>query len=77
MAIDPVTAVANALGEIAAAIAMAFSGDNRKIMADVKRVKNLKKFKDNAQEAFKESDLCVPRENKKYWKLRDKCDKYD
>lgn len=77
MAVEPITAVAEAVKEIAATIRLLFNGENRKILADVKRVKNMKKAIDSAERALLEADLCVPKENKDYWKQRDKFIKYN
>ena len=77
MAVEPVTAIAEAIKEIAATIKLIFNGENRKILADVNRVADMRKALNEAEEAFSESDLIVPKVNKKYWKPRGRFDKYD
>jgi len=79
MAVDPVTAVANAISEIAAAIKLAFSGENRKLLADVKRVKRMKKSIDIAEDIFFITDaMCLPKEEYEgYWKKRKRFEKFD
>ena len=76
MAIDPVTALATAISEVASTIRMMFNGSNRKLLADVKRVKDMKKKIKCANDCLAEADLCVSTENKKYWKAKEKYDDY-
>ena len=75
--VDPVTAVAEAIKEIAAAIKLAFNGQNRKILSDVKRLKRMQKALNVAEEIFMETDIVMPKENKKYIKLRKEFSKND
>jgi len=74
--VDPVTAIAEAVKEIAAILALAFSGKNRKILQDVKNVKKMKKALDIAEEIFRMTDTLL-KDDKDYKKLRKKFDKND
>ena len=75
--VDPVTAIAEAIKEVAATLQLVFNGENRKTLATIKDVQGRLKALDIAEDIFRITDLVMKDKEVKYWKLRKAFDKKD
>jgi len=77
--VDPATAIAEAVKEVAAVVRLWFNGQNRKLLADVKRVKGMKEAINEAELCFEITDIVLKDKDlhKRYWKHRRRFNKND
>ena len=80
---EPVTAICGAITQLGKIATQLFSGENRKLMADAKRLKRYEKYENYVEDLFVITDRWANNQSpeaqdvRQYFKLKKKCDKYD